>query len=313
MTQLTARTHHSAHLDQSNPPVPPLRRTLAVIAALFTLPYLVLKGLWLLGLPVGINDPIFFDSPAMFVLNLATFGFDIAALLLAGAFAFRSGMRVAPWLLLPPMWIGSGLLGQILIALPLTGVWSAVSPSAPAGSNPNANAALPIAEWVFAVVYTGFAGLGIFLLAAFALYARDRWSLRTAAPLSARSRTARLAAAAAALVAGLVHAALGTDAPLQQAVDLIMVGAAVLGLAWSAVEGPRLRGNHLPVIAAWLGTGAMAGWGAYHAVLNAFPTPLLAEPAIAWGDLTGDALRLVAGASGALVLVLTRTRTRRAG
>lgn len=98
---------------------------------------------------------------------MLTGGLDLVALVLAVVF-FR-GLRAPAWLVLPPMWLGAGLLGQILVAFPVILLTS----SGP--SSPGSGQVPPLADWVYLLVYGGFAGLGIGLLGAFAVYAWQRW------------------------------------------------------------------------------------------------------------------------------------------
>src|ERR1041384_23101 len=84
-----------------------------------TLPYLTLKLLWLTGSTVGLTDPAFADDTSLHYLNLATAGMDLVAVLVALALTQNWGLRLPAWLVLLPIWIGTGFLAPILLAAPL--------------------------------------------------------------------------------------------------------------------------------------------------------------------------------------------------
>jgi len=144
------------------------RRKLAIGAVLMTLPYSALKLAWILGSRLGLRDDSFGTSTTMHVLNTATLGLDLVALTLA--VIFFVGARAPKWLILPTMWVGYGLLGQIVVVIaPSVAIQLLHGPSGGEAAAP------PIAGWVYAAVYTGFSGLGICLLPAFAIHAWQRW------------------------------------------------------------------------------------------------------------------------------------------
>lgn len=288
----TRAEHRPASPDL--PRVGPVRAALALFAALMTLPYLVIKIAWLSGSRIGLNDPEFGTSTAMTVLNSLTMGLDIVALVLAGVFLIRRGVRAPLWLVLPPMWIGAGLLGQILVALPLELVVQAVSPSQPTtGELP------PIAGWVYGLVYAGFAGLGIGLLGAFAIYAWQRWGHRA---LPAPTRVARRALLLAALLAvggALAHLIL-SDVPLgTRLLDLVL--AAVTAAALVALT--RSDAGRVATVLAFVGSGALTAWGTYLAVIQLVPNDLVGQTVIDWQTVGASLARAFAGftAAGALI------------
>lgn len=271
------------------PPVGPVRRSLAGFAALMTLPYLGLKIAWLSGSRIGLQDPEFGTSSAMFVLNLLTLGLDVVALLLAGVFFVRRGLRASLWLVLPPMWIGAGLLGQILATLPVHLIAQAASPSQPtSGELP------PIAEWVFGFVYAGFAGLGVGLLGAFAIYAWQRWGHRQVAPARPAARVALRCAALLSLAAGLGHLVL-SDVPLLTRVFDLVIAAVVAGALLALC---RPAPGRVAVVAAFIGTGALAAWGTYLAVVLLVPNELVGQTSVDWATVGASLGRAAAGFAG---------------
>src|SRR5690606_25220460 len=130
------------------------------------LPYLTLKILWLTGSPIGVRDPAAMTGPAVAGLNAVTFGMDAVALVLAPAFTTRRGMRLPAWLVLLPLWVGTGLLGLIVVMLPLGFFVKGPAIFDTGGL---------VEPWVYAMVYGGFFVQGAGLMTAFVLYARDRW------------------------------------------------------------------------------------------------------------------------------------------
>lgn len=284
---------------QELPRVGPVRRSLAGFAAVMTLPYLALKVAWLSGSRVGLADPDFGTSTAMTVLNSLTMGLDVVALGLAGVFFFRRGIRAPLWLVLPPMWIGAGLLGQILVALPLQLVVAAVSPSQPTtGELP------PIADWVYSLVYAGFAGLGIGLLGAFAIYAWQRWGHRPMPRLRARTRAWLRVAAALAVTSGLVHLGL-SDVPLgTRLLDLtvaVTTAGALLVLSRvgaGSVGAGQPGAGRVAVVVAFVGTGALTAWGTYLAVILLVPNELVGQTVTDWPTVSASLLRAAAGFVG---------------
>src|SRR5262245_9991268 len=72
------------------------------------LPYLTRKVAWISGLPLGMPNKSLVTNFAMITLNMLTFCMDTVAILLALAFTHSWGARMPAWLLLFPMWVGTG-------------------------------------------------------------------------------------------------------------------------------------------------------------------------------------------------------------
>lgn len=261
------------------------RRIASGVLVLSTVPYLTLKITWLLGGRVGLNDLA--DSAHLTAMNLLTAGMDLVAALLAGVFAFRWGRRVPAWLLLFPVWVGTGLLGQILIMVPVRTLVSVLSgvPMMSTGEGPE----MPVEAWVYAVVYGGFLIQGAALLLAFLLYARDRWPAAFTGRVGARPSVAAAPALRAvvdpivwAVVVGTgvlvgLHVAWaagftggiadshryafdvpgrGSEAALAIVLAMTALGLLAHTRGWFA-RWPRWAATG----AVWLGSGAMFGWG----------------------------------------------------
>lgn len=262
--------------------MPALSRTRVVFgygAVACALPYLALKLTWLLGGTLGTTDPSIMQDRSMMALNAGTAGMDLVGIGLALAFTHSWGQRIPAWLLLPPMWVATGLLSRFVIWVPITGILAALDST----SLPQARGG-PVQSWVYALVYVEFAGLGIGLLAGFVLYARARWTelFQAGAAVSARGATHDLqvplanATALLASAASLLHLvwALGvpiglspsTTGPSLSGRMINVIDAAMMLAASAGVLGlvHRLRPS-MPFSAAlalaWTGSGSMFGWG----------------------------------------------------
>lgn len=294
------------------------RITAAIVAIAAMLPYLTLKMLWLTGSSLGITDPELMSGSVMMGMNALTFGMDAIALVLALAFTMRWGMRLPAWLVLLPLWVGSGLLSVVMVTAPLSVIMAGVSVFDTGG---------PIEPWVYLAVYTGFIGQGAGLMTAFALYARDRWtSVFTTSvghPYPSLTRSFQSVVGwGSLLVAGIVggtrlYWALGGTAGLpgeiaaamtpvggmREAVQGLMAvaaGAALVVLVRARGRGPFWR----PLVVGWLGSGALFGWGLYAMIVTFASGPLGAHTlggpdfVALFGMLTG----LVMGMCGAFLL-----------
>lgn len=283
------------------------RITAAIVAMAAMLPYLTLKIFWLTGHPVGVSDPAFMNDPTMVGLNAMTFGMDAVALLLALAFTTRQGMRLPAWLVLLPLWVGTGLLSVVVVTVPVGVLLTGVSVFSTGG---------PIAPWVYMTVYGGFIGQGVGLMVAFVLYARDRWPAVLSAALGSghvsptgpfQTVVARGALLVSAVLGGTrLYWAAGNPAPVQALQDgvkgLLALGAgiALVLLVRGRGAGPFWR----PLVVGWLGTGVMFGWGLYAMILTVTGGPLGARMTGAVGlvELLGTLTGLVMAMCGAFLL-----------
>lgn len=108
--------------------------------------------------------------------NAVTFGMDAIAALIAYVLTRPGGRHVRAWLILSPMWVATGMLVALTVTVPVSqGIVATTGAQNPATSNDI------LRPWVFGVVYGGLGAEGLVLLAAFALYADERWAglLRT--------------------------------------------------------------------------------------------------------------------------------------
>ncbi|ANN21378.1 hypothetical protein SD37_41270 [Amycolatopsis orientalis] len=238
----------------ATPKISSARLIVCYAAILGTLPYLTLKASWVTGGSLGLRDPSFVDSDLMLFANLLTGGMDVVAVVLALAFTYSWGRRIAAPLVLFPIWIGTGLLAPIVLDLPVI-VADLMKPQ-PAGT--------PLENWVWAVVYGGFAWQGVLLLTAFVLYARDRWWFVVTGTV--RPGTIGVAGGlgiTAALVTAIGHTiwAFGSGGMSARGQDIVI---ALLALLAAVALATVSRGRFWPrLVLVWTGAGAMAGSGAW--------------------------------------------------
>ncbi|BFV60071.1 hypothetical protein KCMC57_up51750 [Kitasatospora sp. CMC57] len=260
-----------------------LRRGLCAVAVAATIPYLTLKLLWLCGSTVGFTGraDLSTDADALWVANLVTFGMDAVAPLLALAFVRPWGRRVPVGLLVFPMWVATGLLGTLMLELPMIfGAELLLGGEPPAAQG-------WLQPWVFALVYGGFVLQGLALIAGFVLHARERWAALLGSRIGDLPRTATLplqqvlsclaAGLALPVAAAKLYWALGGDAGLPlsfldgpqrsariiaggTAVMLLAAGTAFLRLAFRLGPDRPLRPT---LVTAWLTAGSVFAWGSF--------------------------------------------------
>ncbi|HSL15003.1 MAG TPA: hypothetical protein VK962_01880, partial [Actinomycetota bacterium] len=260
----------------------------AWISAVCALPYLVLKVVWTLGMPVGISDRSLLQSSGWAAENALMAVIQLTGLLLVLALTRPGARRVPTWLLLFPVWVGIGLLFQVVVGAVLVALFSASSQGSSGGT-------AGIQPWVFVMVYATFAGQGAALAIAFACHVRARWGrllgARTGEVLARRTARVRswpedhLAEMAEAVAAMAVAVALvfgywaaGGSFGLSgsqphpsvgmQASQVVGAGVAVVGLL--ALTGRWGRGTRfwLPAALTWVGSGAMVAFDGFNLVIN---------------------------------------------
>ncbi|MFD0853265.1 hypothetical protein ACFQ07_13575, partial [Actinomadura adrarensis] len=97
------------------------------------LPYLTLKALWLSGADIGLDAEAAdqMHSAKFMVANAVTMGMELTAVLVAFTFTYPFGRRLPAWLVLFPMWVGTGLLAPIALGAPLGMLVQAVAGGSP--------------------------------------------------------------------------------------------------------------------------------------------------------------------------------------
>lgn len=284
------------------------RRALCYAAIVSAVPYLVLKVLWATGSRVGITDPQFGDDGSLLVLNVLTLAMDAAAIALVLAFTYPWGQRVPAWLVLLPVFVGCGLLGPIVVGIPVAVVATALVDAPPP------QAALPLAGWVYPLVYGGFMLLGIFLVAAFWFYARSRWpqvfTARTPKlsgtewSLTAVGSPLALTAAVLLLVDAFQPSEVQSSAAAVAVVRTLFALAAVVGVVGFYPYGGRRFAP--PMLAGWFGASSLVAWGAWGVL-----TVLGGATVVARADtmeVVGALAQLLGGALLALVLIRAQRR-----
>lgn len=255
-------------------------------------PYLGLKFAWIAGSGLGtIGDgAALMGDPQHVVGNVVTAGMDLVAILVALAFTYQWGQRLPAWLVLVPIWIGTGLLAPIALGLPLGLLVQGVAGGSAVASDNG------LAGWVYGVIYGGFTLQAVLLVTAFVLYARTRWPgvfrLRTK-ELPGRSLTpvqgSLITTAAGIAIAYAVLNVVWVVTDGAWAGNAVAVETAAQKTFWMAQGGLSLSGAIglltlarrwgrgralLPVAATWLGTGVIFASGLYAALVTAGESPI---------------------------------------
>jgi hypothetical protein len=294
-------------------------------------PYLALKIVWLTGGDLGVADPVVMRDASTVALNAVTAGMDLVGIGIALAFTHAWGLRIPAWLLLPPMWVATGLLGRFVVGLPLTALLDAFAndslPSAAGG---------PVQPWVYAVVYTEFAGLGIGLILAFLLYARARWAETLAGATGLGQRGASYAvqvplASTAALMAfalGALHlawacgASVGLEAEAAarrtsistviNSLDAATMAGAAAGVLMMVHRIGRDAPFWLTLVLTWVGSASLFAWGLWQLILVLGQAALLRDTDGGALANLGALLRLISGLVIGLLMLLALAERRHA-
>ncbi len=304
----------------------PWRLAACAVGVAACLPYLTLKALWLSGHLVGWTaaggkEALLATGPTAEVANGATASMDLIAVLLLLALTLRPGRRAPAWLLLLPLWVATGLLAPIALGFPAGLLASAGQTSGVLGRDNG------LAEWVYGLVYTGFTVQALAILAAFALYARARWSWVFRFHLGEIPRGATYAfqrlivgGATVALIPYLAtFTAWGLGAwlpvherfaqtPAQRAALLVVAGLALVALVgmYSLVtKSHRVVDWRLwpPLVLAWVGVASTFASSLYRVVWQL--SGLGGDPvgAAALAVLAGTLAGLLLGVAGLLLLL----------
>ena len=292
-----------------------LPKCLAAGAVLACLPYLVLKLMWLGGSTVGLNDLALARSTTMQVANLGTVGMELVGAALAVALVLPVGQRLPSWLVQVPMFVGTGLLGGILVLLPVEMLLSAGDSHTPAA------AAEPIQGWVYAMVYGGFAVLGVCLLTIFGRHTWQRWAVPGGwlRPLGTYAAVPRRDGWTALTQAGFMVVLCVTEVVVtaragrlggHPVMAVVMASASAAGVVARVFRAPRSVRGVVPLMLVYCGSAAVAAWGLYFTVVLAVPNPLRGEGAVPAALLVIEPLRAITGLLG--VVLITRLRPRMA-
>lgn len=310
------------------------RQSLCLVVIVACAPYLLLKCAWLAGNQVGIpqGSVLLEGTAVLYAVNALTLVMDALVIVLALALIRPWGRRIPAWLLLGPLWVGTGLLTPILLGAPLSALASLFEPDGQRGPS---DAESFLDGWVSAVVYGGFSVQGLALGLLFFLYAKDRWGaalggrladLRTdggAAGLAGRrerpSRTLTLVALALTLVPFTLHllwalgarTALPTDPAKEMDSELRLsevvhatfaLSALVALVAVACLPWRRVRVGTVAALS-WCGGSGMTAWGGWWLLMSATNALGVNQPSDqeVWGTHTlAYAAQVIAG-----LLVLT--------
>jgi hypothetical protein len=301
----------------------------AGVSAAACLPYLFLKVLWTLDLPVGVTDRSQLHNNEWVAGNAVMAVVQLTAVVLVLALTRPWSARVPTWLLLFPVWVGTGLLFQVVVGSALVGLSSTASQGSAMDTG-------GIALWVYVVVYTSFAVQGVALAIAFTCHVRARWGPlwdeRTGDILALPAARVRpwperhlvlmaQMVAVLALVIALVFAywaaggsmglseARPPDAAAMQASRAVGAALAAAGLLCLARSWGNQRRFWQPAALTWVGSGAMVAFDLLAVVLNRLlPIFGASLPVVDWATIdTALLLKVVVGVLAALVGILAVT------
>ncbi|WP_236075664.1 hypothetical protein [Streptomyces coffeae] len=268
------------------------RPVLRAVAVVSVLPYIALKSAWMAGSHLGIPEGSALLEPgrrtSMLVINGVTLLMDAAVVALALLLTRPWGRRVPAWLLALPVWTACGLLAPIMTGFPAQLVTRALGFGGGGSGGADEYHGQFLAEWVYGVVYGGFIVQGLALGALFVLYARERWGhlwrgriadLPAWTPARAAHRLtaviigvlAALPATTHLLWAGGSATGLSEDRAADRTGDFYVLEAlyalfavaTVVGVVMLAFRAGRRARPALPLALAWVGSGALACWGAW--------------------------------------------------
>jgi hypothetical protein len=269
-------------------PAQRFRRVFGYGVIVAVLPYLVLKVLWVAGIMVGIPE----DSPAYSgwaAANAATGVIDFVAILLALALTQNWGMRLPSWLVVVPIWIGTGFLVPAFVEVVVNFAQGMIVN----GQLVRVDNGL-VEDWTYVVVGSSFALQGLLLAGAFVLYTRRRWADATAELPPGAERGTTVGVQRVLLITGAVLAAVIAVLHLYQAlaapaawrdgewtfatrlVEGVEGAAAVLAVLGAlTIAGSRLlRTFRAAVVSVWVGAGALFAYGLFRTLSNSFDAPM---------------------------------------
>ncbi|OKI46556.1 hypothetical protein A6A29_27360 [Streptomyces sp. TSRI0281] len=142
-----------------------IRRICGYGTAIAVMPYMLIKIAWAFGLFLPTEEMGEADWRA---INATTAVLAAVGILLAMAFIRPWGERLPSWLIILPVWVGTGLLVPMLVLAPVLG---------PAAMSRDEQADSSTDFWVYEQVFVmiSLVGVGIGLPLALAGYARSRW------------------------------------------------------------------------------------------------------------------------------------------
>jgi hypothetical protein len=248
-------------------------------AAIALTPYLLIKIAWTFGMFLP-NESM--GDPNWRAINATTAMLALVGILLVLAFSRPWGERLPAWLVILPVWVGTGLLVPMVVLAPVLGAAAVVRDEA-------AGAAAPWAyEQIF--VIASLVGVGLGLPIALAGYAKARWPEALGGPIDCGDRpghTRQLQVPLARIVAvgcvilGLtkVYWALGgtigidparlDDRDLWWHLLTLSTGVWSLAGAWGILVLTSRRGFGrflVPMVAGWVSSGMLFSYNLFFAM-----------------------------------------------
>ncbi|WP_071459556.1 hypothetical protein [Bacillus massilinigeriensis] len=146
-------------------------------AAIAITPYLLIKIVWTLGLFMPTEQ---MGNASWRTANAITMVLAAVGILLALAFSRPWGERLHAWLVVLPVWMGTGLLIPMLLLAPVLG------PAAMMRDQEAGSADIWVYEQILVIV--SLVGVGICLPIAFAGYVKARWPEAIGGPIALEAR-----------------------------------------------------------------------------------------------------------------------------
>jgi hypothetical protein len=221
------------------------------VAIVATVPYLVLKSMWLSGSTIGMTSgagAAEMSGTRFVVGNVITVLLVLAAVMFVIAVTRPWARHVPAWLVFVLSAGATGLLAPIVLGLPLgSGIQLAVEGHVESADDTGLD------TWVYGVVYGGFGLLAVAMAVVVAAYVHDRWG-------DLLERPPRRPSTPASLAGGLALLPFGTA----------MIWWGMVGPGTTGPQGMDSSAQRTVLIV----TGALS--------IGAFAVPFVAEHARAW-------------------------------
>ncbi|MFF5897972.1 hypothetical protein ACFY8O_18835 [Streptomyces argenteolus] len=259
-----------------------MRRISGYGTVVAVMPYMLIKIVWTFGLFLPNEEMGEADWRA---INATTAVLAAVGIALAVAFIQPWGERLPAWLIVLPVWVGTGLLVPMLVLAPVLG---------PAAMSQDEQTAASNDLWAYeqVLVMISLVGVGIGLPLALAGYAKARWPEALSGPVdpgeslgntrSLQTTAARLLAAGC-VALGLVKVfwaaggTLGLDAERLSYRDMwwhllsLSTGVWAFAGAWGLLVLTSRRGPRkflVPMAASWISSGMLFSYGLYSLLTN---------------------------------------------